>query len=65
MWLASEMECPRAEDTGIALEYGTLPFAEVSDALRADQWMAKYPVLAAVSPRANLAVRCRFERGTA
>ena len=43
MWLASEMECPQAEYTGIAVEYGTLPFAEVSDALRADQWMANNP----------------------
>ena len=43
MWLAGEMECPQAEYTGIAVEYGTLPFAEVADALRADQWMAKYP----------------------
>ena len=54
MWLASEMECPQAEYTGIAVEYGTLPFAEVSDALRADQWMAKYPEKVSTELRAAI-----------
>lgn len=36
-------ECPQAEFTAIALEYGTLPMLEVTDALRADHWMHKYP----------------------
>jgi hypothetical protein len=35
--------CPQAAYAGIALEYGTLPFAEVLDALRADQWLANHP----------------------
>ena len=26
MWLAAYEECPQAEYTGIALEYGTVPF---------------------------------------
>ncbi len=36
-------ECPRAEYTGIALEYGTLPMPEVMLALRADQWLQNHP----------------------
>lgn len=36
-------ECPQAEYTGIALEYGTLPLTEVMMALRADQWLENHP----------------------
>jgi hypothetical protein len=36
-------ECPQAEYTGIALEYGTLPILEVTGALRADHWLHKHP----------------------
>ena len=36
-------ECPQAEFTAIALEYGTLPMLEVTTALRADHWMHKHP----------------------
>ena len=43
MWMATEEECPRAEYTGIALEYGTVPLMEVFDALRADQWLENHP----------------------
>jgi len=43
MWMAAEQECPQAEYTGIALEYGTLPLMEVFDALRADQWLENHP----------------------
>lgn len=39
MFNAAYEECPQAEYTGIALEYGTLPVLEVLDALRADQWL--------------------------
>ena len=31
--------CPRVTSTGIALEYGTLPLADVLQTLRADQWL--------------------------
>jgi len=34
-------ECPQAEYTGIALEYGTVPMLEVTGALRADHWLHK------------------------
>ena len=43
MWLAAYQECPQAEYTGIAMEYGTIPFAEVTQALRADQWLQMHP----------------------
>ena len=43
MWLAAYEECPQAEYTGIALEYGTLPVLEVTNALRADQWLENHP----------------------
>jgi hypothetical protein len=43
MWMAAYEECPQAEYTGIALEYGTLPQPEVMAALRADQWLENHP----------------------
>jgi len=49
-------ECPAAEYTGIALEYGTVPIAQTFDALRADAWLrqrpdAPAPVRAAIKQR--------------
>ena len=43
MWMAAYEECPQAEYTGIALEYGTLPLTQMFDALRADQWLENHP----------------------
>ena len=43
MWLAAYEECPQAEYTGLAMEYGTLPQTEVMTALRADQWLENHP----------------------
>ncbi|OYU99708.1 MAG: hypothetical protein CFE45_11920, partial [Burkholderiales bacterium PBB5] len=43
MWNSAYQECPQAEVTGLALEYGTLPFGEVLQALRADQWAENHP----------------------
>jgi hypothetical protein len=43
MWLAAYQECPQAEYTGIALEFGTQGVLEVMDALRADQWLENHP----------------------
>lgn len=43
MWNAVYEECPKAEYTGIALEYGTRPFTEVLQALRADHWLHRHP----------------------
>lgn len=43
MFNAAYEECPQAEFTSIALEYGTLPFEQVLEALRADQWAENHP----------------------
>ncbi len=43
MWIAAYEECPQAQYTGIALEYGTVPTNVVIDALRADQWLQNHP----------------------
>ena len=39
MWSAIYEECPNAEYTGIAMEYGTLPPFEMMQALRAEHWL--------------------------
>lgn len=36
-------ECPQAEATLIALEFGTLPMPTVLDAIRGDHWLAAHP----------------------
>ncbi len=43
MWTAAPEECPQAEVTAIALEFGTVPLLEMFDALRADQWIENHP----------------------
>ena len=43
MWIAAEQECPQAEYTGIAMEYGTIPVLETLQALRGDHWLAAHP----------------------
>lgn len=43
MWGSVYEECPQAEYTGIALEYGTVSVMEVVGALRADHWLHKHP----------------------
>lgn len=43
MYESVYQECPQAQYTGIALEYGTVPFAEVLQALRADHWLHQHP----------------------
>ncbi len=43
MWLSAYEECPQAEYTGIALEFGTVPLEETFYALRADQWLDNHP----------------------
>lgn len=35
--------CPQAEFTGIGLEFGTQPYQDVFQALRAEQWLANHP----------------------
>jgi hypothetical protein len=43
MWMSLNQECPRAEYTGIAMEYGTQPMEQVSYALRAEHWLDNHP----------------------
>ncbi len=43
MWSAIYDECPQAEYTGIALEYGTQPVLDVLNALRGAHWLALHP----------------------
>lgn len=59
MWMSAYEECPQAEYTGIALEYGTVPMAEVIDALRADQWLENHPEVADEATRVAIKRRTR------
>jgi len=43
MWSAALQECPQAEYTGIAMEYGTQPLLQVLHALRAEHWLDQHP----------------------
>jgi Protein of unknown function (DUF2817) len=43
MWQAALQECPQAQYTGMAMEYGTVPMLDVMNALRADQWLENHP----------------------
>ena len=45
-------ECPQAEYTGICLEFGTLPLAQMVLAMRADHWLALHPEAPAEQQRA-------------
>ena len=55
MWSRVYDECPQAEYTGIALEYGTVPMLEVLQALRADHWLHQHPERRAGTGRADQA----------
>ena len=43
MWSSILDECPQAEYTGIAMEYGTQPVLQVLHSLRADHWLDQHP----------------------
>lgn len=43
MFTAAYEECPQAEYTGIAMEYGTQPVMQVFQALRGEQWLHANP----------------------
>jgi len=43
MWMAAYDECPQAQYTGIAMEYGTQPMEKVMHALRGDHWLHLHP----------------------
>ena len=44
MFNAAYEECPHAEYTAIAMEYGTLPIQQMIDALRGEQWLQLHPL---------------------
>ena len=43
LWERVADECPHAEYTGIAMEYGTQPIMQVMAALRAGNWLRQHP----------------------
>ncbi len=43
MWQVAYEECPRAEITSLAMEFGTQPLLKVLEALRAEQWLTNHP----------------------
>ena len=43
MWMSAYEECPQAEYTGIAMEYGTVTMDKLMYALRGDHWLALHP----------------------
>ncbi len=43
MWMSAYQECPQAEYTGMAMEYGTQPQLQVMNALRGDHWLHLHP----------------------
>jgi hypothetical protein len=43
MFTSAYDECPQAEYTGMALEYGTVPVMETFHALRGEQWLNRHP----------------------
>ena len=53
-------ECPDAEFTAMALEYGTVPLAEVLQTLRADHWLHNHPEAQAMRAEIRKAMRDAF-----
>lgn len=43
MWNSVYEECPQAEYTGIAMEYGTVPVMDTLQALRGSHWLRVHP----------------------
>ena len=43
MFQAVYEECPQAEYTGMAMEYGTVPVMQVLQSLRGEQWLRRHP----------------------
>ena len=55
-------ECPHAEYTGLALEFGTLPLEQVLNALRGDHWLYRHPGASVPLPaQIHAAMREAFE----
>ena len=43
MFQAAYEECPQAEYTGMAMEYGTVPVMQTLQSLRGEQWLQRHP----------------------
>ena len=54
----AQQVCPEAEITGMGLEFGTVPLADTTMALRADQWLHRHPETSA-GQRAEIKRRMR------
>lgn len=58
-------ECPQAEYTGMALEYGTVPVMQTLQSLRGEQWLERHPEAApAVASHIRQQVRQAFYTDT-
>lgn len=61
MWGALAEECPNAQVTSMAMEFGTAPVMAVLKALRGDQWLANHPEApAALAANIKRAMRDAF-----
>jgi hypothetical protein len=54
MFAAAYEECPQAEYTGMAIEYGTVPVMQTLQSLRGEQWLDRHPE---ASPELALQIR--------
>ncbi len=54
LWSSVYEECPQAEYTAVAMEYGTLPLPQMIEALRAEHWLHNHPE---ASPEQAAAIR--------
>lgn len=53
-------ECPGLANTNVTLEFGTVPLAEMFEAVRADHWRHRHPLAAAANPALAAAIRARL-----
>jgi predicted deacylase len=53
-------ECPGAEFTAMALEFGTVPWSQMFQSLRADHWLHNHPEAQAMRPAIRKAMRDAF-----
>lgn len=61
MWNVAVEECPRAEFTGLYMEFGTRPVLDVLEALRGDHWLHLHPQAPpALAQRIKQAMRGAF-----
>jgi hypothetical protein len=65
MFYAAYEECPQAEYTGMAMEYGTVPVMQTLQSLRGEQWLQRHPQApAALASQIRQQVRDAFYTDT-